>query len=381
MNIEELVPATERRYGYLSDLSGLEFQEGEPTLSWIHAAPINRTYKHPLYGTIKFTAEKVNRMAQNIKAGVRGIDIAIDYAHRAGDKAAGWVRDAEVRSDGLWLLVEWTPAAAEAIRNKEFRYFSPEFVDTYVDAGGTGKTYKDVLLGGGLTNRPFLKDLLPVNLSEVLGETDTTEDPDNEASKEEDPMPEFLKKLREQLGLPEDATEEQILAAVKASESDPQASGADSEELRKKLDEAIDTIAQLKAAQRLTEVKYQLAEWQRGGEDRKFALPPALEEKVRDIMTKSSVQLGEQFAEFMNELLKVGLVSLEEKGAAGRRSRSENEGREEEDATKRFNDLVAKILEENPEMEIGDAVEEAARRDEQLYNEYRESAYTFKEDD
>ena len=44
--------------------------------------------------------------------------------------AAGWFKGLELRENGdeLWGEVEWTPKAAEAIRNKEYRFVSPSFV-------------------------------------------------------------------------------------------------------------------------------------------------------------------------------------------------------------------------------------------------------------
>lgn len=71
-------------------------------------------------------------IAQQAKRGVR---IPIDYNHRSlkpdaaieDQRAAGW-HSLEVRADGLWAVnVEWTDLAADLIRNKEFRYFSPAY--------------------------------------------------------------------------------------------------------------------------------------------------------------------------------------------------------------------------------------------------------------
>lgn len=61
-------------------------------------------------------------------------DVQIDYDHQAIDpkhpgdgKAAGWC-SLEKRADGLYAVdVKWTPAAAEMLRNGEYRYFSPYF--------------------------------------------------------------------------------------------------------------------------------------------------------------------------------------------------------------------------------------------------------------
>lgn len=375
MRITDVVPAEERRFGYLSETDAIEFEETAEGIarSWIHAAPIG-TYKHPLYGKINFTAERVQAFAQNVMDRVRGIDLAIDYSHKSGDKAAGWVRQAEARPDGLWLLVEWTKAAADAIRNKEYRYFSPEFVDEYQDAK-SGDKFKNVLLGGGLTNRPFLKDLLPVNLSEVFAEVDgdtvnstgfTLSGNGSEFSSST-----FYKV--------EETKEEE---PVSVPDNTSGVSMEEFENLQKQLDEAKTLIAKQAAAQRLSEVNHQLRDWQRGGDGQKFAIPPAVTDQLREVLVGSSMELSEKLIGVFTELLKTGLVTLEEKGTTRTDAKTDEvEEITESDATARFNELVNAILEENPSMNVGDAIEEAARRDETLFAEYRDSTYTFREDD
>src|ERR1700743_791798 len=113
---------------------------------------------------MKFDQEKIQQFADGVNTKVRGIDLDVDYDHKGKtDKAAGWVKEAKVASDGLRLRVEWTPEGAKAVKDKEYRYFSPEFKDTWKDARGV--EHKNVLFGGALTNRPYLKDLIPVTLS------------------------------------------------------------------------------------------------------------------------------------------------------------------------------------------------------------------------
>ncbi len=65
----------------------------------------------------------------------QGNDLAIDYEHQtfaSADNgkpapAAGWFSP-EARADGLWAVnVRWTDVAAQMLRNKEYRYFSPMF--------------------------------------------------------------------------------------------------------------------------------------------------------------------------------------------------------------------------------------------------------------
>jgi phage I-like protein len=190
-----------RRYGYYTDLATIKFDDATPTLSWIHAMPVGE-YQHPQYGKLNFTPERIARFAASVKNKIRGIDPDIDYDHKdKTNEAAGWVKDADTRADGLWLLVDWTKTAVGKIKEKAYRYFSPEFDDEWEDA--QGNKHQDVIFGGGITNRPFLKDLIPLNLSELSFK---------EPIEEEGMDP---KKLRELLGLKEDATDEQVDAKAK----------------------------------------------------------------------------------------------------------------------------------------------------------------------
>lgn len=189
-----------QQLGYLVDLSACRFSdEGS---GWIQAMPLGK-FTHPVYGEIDITPERVQRFAANVKSGVRGQDLDIDYDHKVKTtEAAGWVKDAEARANGLWIFVEWTKEAWGKIKSKAYRYFSPELVDEWKHPS-TGMLHKDVLFGGGLTNRPFLKGILPINLSELsFGEATSV-------GGHMDP-----KLLRQLLGLPEDATDEAVTSKI-----------------------------------------------------------------------------------------------------------------------------------------------------------------------
>jgi hypothetical protein len=174
------------------DLAGIQFDDAKPDSSWIQAMTLGK-YDHALYGEIEFTEDRINAFAGSVNAKVLNKDIEIDYDHKMyNGEAAGWVSAAEARhGEGLWLLVDWTKAAADKIRSKAYRYFSPEFADEWQHPK-TGTKFKDVLFGGGITNRPFLKDILPLNLSDLVG---GTMDP---------------KLLRQLLKLSEDATDDAV---------------------------------------------------------------------------------------------------------------------------------------------------------------------------
>jgi len=193
------------RFGYYADLRGTQFSEANK--SWICAMRVGE-YKHPTYGKISFTADRLKRFADSVKNKVRGIALDIDYDHKAdptkGNEAAGWVEDAKVEGDSLQLLVDWTAPAVQKIKEKAYRYFSPEFQDEWTDSDGV--VHRDVLFGGGITNRPFLKDLLPVNLSELTFA---------EQKKERKGMD--IKELRQLYGLPEDGSQDdQIVTRAKS---------------------------------------------------------------------------------------------------------------------------------------------------------------------
>jgi hypothetical protein len=192
-----------QQFGFWVDLHGVKLSDSSEG-TWIQAFN-EGTYDHPIYGEMKFDAEKLKGFADSVNKRVRGIDPDIDYDHKMfTGEAAGWVREAKYAKDGgLKLRVEWTPKARNAIANREYRYFSPEFMDEWDDPK-SGKTLKNVLAGGALTNRPFLKDLQPVNLSEIV-RSDVLSEPPAETGGLMDP-----KELRRALGLAEDAADAQV---------------------------------------------------------------------------------------------------------------------------------------------------------------------------
>ncbi|UZX16551.1 phage protease [Thermus sp. PS18] len=111
-------------------------------------------------GTFLFTREDAERVYQRwLDYGNR---LSIDYEHQTFHPvtngpvpAAGWF-SLEVREDGLWAVeVEWTSRAAELLRNREYRYFSPTF---HVDEEGRIVE----LINLALTNLPATKRMEPL---------------------------------------------------------------------------------------------------------------------------------------------------------------------------------------------------------------------------
>ncbi|MBW8283516.1 MAG: phage protease [Rhizobium sp.] len=126
-------------------------------------------------------------------------EIVIDYDHQTmfgavpgvGGRApaAGWIKEFDVRSDGLWARVEWTEAAAQAIKAGEYRYISPVY--QFLKSGQVLH-----LLSAGLTNVPNL------DLAAVAASAQSTSQEEN------------MEKIALALGLAQGASEGEILAAI-----------------------------------------------------------------------------------------------------------------------------------------------------------------------
>ena len=144
-----------------------------------------------------------------------GADLPVDYEHQNDKpearlngpvKAAGRIKQLEVREDGIWGRVEWTATAAEMIGAKEYRYISPSILFH-------PKTREIMrVTGAGLVHRPNLH-LTALNAQEPAMPVDTTSD-----------QAAFIAMVLELLGLPPDTPLAKAAAMLKAkreTEPDP----------------------------------------------------------------------------------------------------------------------------------------------------------------
>jgi phage I-like protein len=386
-----------QQFGYWTDLStvsAVKLADSENMVSTIMAMPYGE-YVHPTYGKLRLTAEKAQRMAQNIANKVRGTDLDIDYDHKAKDgRAAGWIRGAEVRNNGLYVTVEWTKKAWRSIKAGEYKYFSPEYHDQWQHPQ-TQVVHKDVLFGGGITNRPFLKDILPINMSELFAEQT------QEAGM--DP-----KKRRLLLGLPEDATDEQCEAAedarLKELETDDKTDDKDGKgapvvtepvaageqlppeviqlsESNPAIKALVDGYAALNQQVNIQGAALKLAEVQ--NQVTKLAEPKdgyALSAGSQELLQKALMEPSQATVVALVEALRAptGRVQLGE--ANVRTTTGDGDG---EDSTKKFNDAVAAKIDAavkaGGKMDYGDAVSQVAAERPDLFESYRQGSYAFKE--
>jgi phage I-like protein len=151
-------------------------------------------------------------------------DHATDFAAPKGRPApaAGWIRELQERDGALWGRVEWTPHGAKAITSREYRYISPVF--QYSPDGGVTR-----LLRAGLTNNPNLY-LTAISARAVAGVVSTgacvqhgafartaARTTASAARREGDEaMDTLLQQLCEMLGLDDDSSPEDALAAVRS---------------------------------------------------------------------------------------------------------------------------------------------------------------------
>jgi phage I-like protein len=145
---------------------------GDPPVTWIQVMLAGK-FKHPRHGEFEISEDDLREYAADIEE--RGENIQIDFDHgetAVGSRAAGWFTGrTELKEDArgrpaLFAEIHLTPAGASSVRDREYRFVSPEFSRTHRDA--TGKLVKKVKLwAAALTNRPFLPEMAPVALSEL----------------------------------------------------------------------------------------------------------------------------------------------------------------------------------------------------------------------
>lgn len=369
---------------FVTSLANLKFDtlpSGNLT-SWIQGAPLGH-WDHPVYGEVEFTPERVIQFAANVNNNVRGIQLDIDYNHKSrSDEAAGWVLKAESRlnesdpsNNGLWLQVEWTKDAYTKIKEKKYKYFSPELSDEWINPAN-GETYKDVLAGGGITNRPFLKGIKPLSLNEnytILGESMT---------------PEELAQLREKLGLAADADVQTILAAVGTAQktkvevevevdtpvdasapTDAPANFSEMADAVKQLSETNPVIAQMFAQmesqnKQLTEMRIEksVKQFSETAEKTGYIVPPTITKALTTALQFADSKTTAAVLVFADTLAKTGLVRS---GETEVKQKSDGESRS-------FSEMVNEKMTAD-KLSFSDAALIIAQQNPNAFNNYRES--------
>lgn len=174
-------------------MAALALPDGAEVPEWVHLVPTAKGNIMTVDGRGPYQVDDAEAViaASFAEEGRLQIDEnhAQDLAAPAGgaSPARGWISAMEVRPDGIWGKVEWNAAGRALVADRAYRAMSPVILHD--------KAKKVVrILRASLVNRPNFRGLATLNQ-----ETDEMFD---------------LKKLAKALNLAEDATEDQIFAAV-----------------------------------------------------------------------------------------------------------------------------------------------------------------------
>ncbi len=125
-------------------------------------------------GPLTIPVSDLHEMAANFNVGIGlpgggHIGLPIDFSHEEWSQAAGWINSVEVVGDTLVANVTWTAEGAEALLGGMYKCVSPSFypacMGEWYDPEDSDVTARNVLVGAGLTNIPFFKDLKPLMAS------------------------------------------------------------------------------------------------------------------------------------------------------------------------------------------------------------------------
>jgi len=342
-------------------------------------------WDHPKYGSFEVTLNELNGFIKSFEDNVRGIQIAFDLEHGEtshGTEAVAWVKKLSKDGNRLLATVEWTELGLSKVAKGQYRYFSPEFVFKYEDPE-TGQTYNNVLMGGSLTNKPFIKRMAPILLSEeVYSETlsDIGVTSISTKKKEEQSM---NKELLKALKLSENASQADIDGAIKKQLEEAKKLSESITSLNKKIEDLEkgatskeDEIKALKEdktkaaneniklADRLVIIEKQLLEeeWKKLSEDTIAAgkMTPAMAEKF-----KASFMKDKEGTKALMETLQP-IVKLDEQGSA----HGEGEVNTSQAGTK-LHDKVIKLMETEKIADFNVAMQRIVAQEPELYNQYR----------
>lgn len=174
---------------------GIEVQDGVPKEIKILPLGVVKSRK----GTFLVDDESAEMILRSFNE--RQLDLVVDYEHQTmlnmQAPAGGWIRKLRKGKDAIIADVEWTDKAAQYLKNKEYRYLSP-VIRVRKDRRVTA------IHSVALTNVPAIDGMFAMCSDAGLDDF-----------VKEDKME--LKELAAILGLPEDATEEQVRSALKSA--------------------------------------------------------------------------------------------------------------------------------------------------------------------
>lgn len=195
----------------LDDLEPME----QPGDGWYHIESWGDHPKPTADGKMYVQVIDDDAVRAIVDAGVpeEGLLVDVEHVSVTGERdtrAYGWVRElaALPTAEGLQLCarIEWTPLGLPLVRDRIYKHFSTVYsLDLCADLGG-GRVRPLQLVGLALTNQPNNPGQRPITNSQAA--------PINNTNQQDNINMEELKKIAAKLGLPEDATLDQVLATL-----------------------------------------------------------------------------------------------------------------------------------------------------------------------
>ena len=377
----------ERKHSFLNRIAFAD-DTNDKGLPWIDVFKKGE-FHDPRYGVVPVDDDLISSIVKNFNDNVRGIDIAIDFEHgkdaSKGNKAAGWIRGLRTVDDKVQAAVEFTQEAQTEIKDKQWRYFSPEWVDDYTHSD-SGEKFTNVLLGGALTNRPVIKGMAPINFAEAVLDEELTLVPEDVVAPPappvkviEEPKEEIVDEvaLRKELGLPEDADGAAITAAILALKTDAKsfAELRDLADKSKSFAEQFPTEFAERQELRSKVMKSEAKEFAESFKKpveidgkRSKVLAPRATEKIEEVYVEFADGKGtlKAFSEVLNVIRDAGLVTLGESGSS-----IDAGGEDMDDKTKvtSFAEEMGKVM-RSEKLDPHEAMMKVAQDKPELYQAY-----------
>lgn len=369
---------------------------------WVQAWSWNQ-WDHPKYGKVTVDKEFADELVSNFKANTYGQELPFDFEHgldpSKGLQASGWIRDMQIRNDGVYYLIEFTEDAANEIKAGKWKYISPAFMSKWRN-DATGETFTNVPTGGGITNRPYFKGMLPLNFSEiVIDKTAWAEDWKREYTeivnqidkerREASMDLELLRKFAEILGitLPKEFTEDEAMAEFKKLNDviqplkDAQLKAAETKTFREQYPKEYERMVALEARQLDTDAKEFAAAYER------FTIKKD-DKETQDTRGFSSLVIGkiegvhkkfsdgtvvsEDLKDVLDHIASGGIVDYKEYGSSRKDEKLGVDLNDNQGVKKAFSDLVTEVMTEDG-MTYDKAVKLAAQKDPELFQSYMQA--------
>lgn len=207
---------------------------------WCQLFPLGEWHRADFpNGRIELTTELLTEFIANWKR-EGSPSLPVDYHHDEQNEASGWIEDLRIGASGaLEGAIKWTDDAATLIKADKYRYLSPTWTMAYVSRT-SGEKAGPWLYGAALLNDPFFHSMPRVAASSADAD-ESTHHPNQEKHMS------FLKRMAAALGLPEDTSEDAMVAACEEMKKAKASAGEETGKLTAALKSASDDTAKLMA--------------------------------------------------------------------------------------------------------------------------------------